>query len=204
MLLAIILSLFTLGNALDIDIWVDKEEGIYYPNEKLTVYFQVGRDCYLAVYDIETGGGASMLFPLEGHDGWVEAGRTYQLPSEDADYDYIVGGSEGIETIVAVASFDYLPDLNDERMGVSRKSIEIYIEEPETATLRIISTPKSCRIYITEVVTGDEVDIGKTPRTIAIRPGEYIVEIKKFGFRNLKRRILLEPGDRRRVFVKLR
>ena len=53
MLLAIILSLFTVGNALDIDIWVDKEDGIYYPNEKLTVYFQVDRECYLAVYDIE-------------------------------------------------------------------------------------------------------------------------------------------------------
>ncbi|MGB3478501.1 MAG: DUF4384 domain-containing protein [bacterium] len=204
MLLAIILSLFTVGNALDIDIWVDKEDGIYYPNEKLTVYFQVDRECYLAVYDIETGGGASMLFPLDGHDGWVEAGRTYQLPSEDADYDYIVGGSEGIETIIAVGSIDRLSNLEDERMGVIRKSIEIYIEEPEPALLRIISTPKSCQIYITEIASGDEVSIGKTPRTIALKPGEYLIEIKKFGFKTLERRIWLEPGDRRRVFVKLR
>ena len=204
MLLAIILSLFTVGNALDIDIWVDKEDGIYYPNEKLTVYFQVDRECYLAVYDIETGGGASMLFPLDGHDGWVEAGRTYQLPSEDADYNYIVGGSEGIETIIAVGSIDRLSNLEDERMGVIRKSIEIYIEEPEPALLRIISTPKSCQIYITEIASGDEVSIGKTPRTIALKPGEYLIEIKKFGFKTLERRIWLEPGDRRRVFVKLR
>ncbi|MGB3341259.1 MAG: DUF4384 domain-containing protein [bacterium] len=204
MLLAILLSLFTIGNAFDIDIWVDKGDGIYYPNEKLTVFFQVDRDCYLAVYDIETGGGASMLFPPEGHDGWVEAGRTYQLPSEDADYDYIVGGSKGIETIVAVGSIDCLSDLEDERTGVIRKSIEIYIEEPEPALLRIISTPKSCRIYITEISSGDEVSIGETPRTIALKPGEYLIEIRKFGFKTLERRIWLESGDRRRVFVKLR
>ncbi len=204
MLLAILLSLFTIGNALDINIWVDKEDGIYCPNEKLTVYFQVDRDCYIAVYDIETGGGVSMLFPQEGHDGWVEAGRTYQLPSEDADFDYIVGGSEGIETIVAVGSINRLSDLEDDRIGVIRKSIEIYIEEPEPAMLRIISTPKFCRINITEVASGDEVSLGETPRTIALKPGEYLIEIKKFGFKTLKRRIWLEPGDRRRVFVKLR
>jgi hypothetical protein len=204
MLLAILLSLFTIGNALDIDIWVDKEDGVYYPNEKLTVFFRVDRDCYLAVYDIENGGGVSMLFPQEGHDGWVKAGQTYQLPSKDADFDYIVGATEGIETIVAVGSIDHLSDLNDEHMDVIRKSIEIYIEKPEPAMLRIISTPKFCDIYITETASGDEVAIGETPRTIALKPGEYLVEIKKFGYRTLKRRIQLNPGDRRRVFVKLR
>jgi len=204
MLLAILLSLFTIGNALDIDVWVDKEDGIYYPNEKLTVFFQVDRDCYLAVYDIENGGGVSMLFPQEGHDGWVKAGQIYQLPAKDADFDYIVGGTEGIETIVAVGSFERLADLEDDRVDVVRKSIEIYVKEPEPAMIRIISTPKSCRIYITEVASGDEVYLGKTPRTITLRPGEYIVEIKKFGYKTLARRIWLEPGDRRRVFVKLR
>lgn len=204
MLPAIILSLFTIGNAIDIDIRVDKEDGVYYPNEKLTVYFQVDRDCYLAVYDIETGGRVSMLFPQEGHDGWVEAGKTYQLPASDADFDYIVGASQGIETIVAVASTEGLADLNDEGLDISQKSIEIYIEEPDPALLRIISTPKSCYIYITEIASGEEVQVGKTPRTIAMKPGEYLIEIKKFGYKTLKRRISLEPGDRRRVFVKLR
>ena len=95
-------------------------------------------------------------------------------------------------------------DLDDEGMGVVNESIEIYVKELEPALLRIISTPKFCRIYITEVASGEEVKLGKTPRTIALRPGEYIVKIKKFGFYTLKRRIFLEPGDRRRVFVKLR
>jgi hypothetical protein len=204
MLFTILLSLFAVNSLPDIDIWVNKEDATYYPNEKLTVYFQVDRDCYIAVYDIETGGGVSMLFPQEGYDGWVEAGRTYQLPSEDADFDYIVGGSEGIETIVAVGSIERLPDLDDKGVDAVHQSIEIYIEEPEPAKLRIISTPKFCRINITEVASGDEVSLGETPRTIALKPGEYLIEIKKFGFKTLKRRIWLEPGDRRRVFVKLR
>lgn len=204
MLFTVLLSLFAVSSPPDIDIWVNKEDATYYPNEKLTVFFQVDHDCYIAVYDIEVGGGVSMLFPQEGMDGWVQAGRVYELPPADADYDYVIGGSEGIETIIAVGSIERVPDLDDEGVDVAHQSIEIYIEEPEPAKLRIVSTPKRCRIYITEVASGNGVSLGKTPHTIVLRPGEYIVKIKKPGFKTLVRRIWLDPGDKRRVFVKLR
>lgn len=204
MLFTILLSLFAVTSPPDIDIWVNKEDATYYPNEKLTVFFQVDQDCYVAVYDIEVGGSASMLFPQEGMDGWVEAGRVYELPPADADHDYVIGGAEGIETIIAVGSIERLPDLDDNGVDVVHQSIEIYIEEPEPAKLRIISTPKRCRIYITEVASGNGVSLGKAPRTIVLRPGEYIVKIKKLGYKTLVRRIWLDPDDMRRVFVKLR
>jgi hypothetical protein len=204
MLFTVLLSLFAISSPPDIDIWVNKEDATYYPNEKLTVFFQVDQDCYVAVYDIEVGGSASMLFPQEGMDGWVEAGRVYELPPADADHDYVIGGAEGIETIIAVGSIEWLPDLDDNGVDVVHQSVEIYIEEPEPAKLRIISTPKRCRIYITEVASGNGVSLGKTPRTIVLRPGEYIVKIKKLGYKTLVRRICLDPHDMRRVFVKLR
>lgn len=204
MFLLILLSLLSLHNgSLDIDIWVAKEDAIYYPTENLKIFFRANQDCFIAVYDIEVGGRESLLFPPEGEDGWVEAGQTYELPPETAEYDYVISGPEGIETIVAVASTEKLPDLNSEESDVVKKTMEIYIEEPEAATLRIISTPKKCRIYMTEVETGDNEYIGKAPHTVVIRPGEYIIKIKKLGFRTLTRRVWLEPGERRRIFVKL-
>lgn len=204
MTLLIIISLLSLqSGSLNIDLWVDKEDGVYYTAENLKVFFQANQDCYIVIYNIEVGGRENLLFPLEGEDGWVEAGQTYELPSETDDYDYVVSGSEGIETIIALASKEGVPELYSEDPSVARKTIEIFVEEPEPAKLRIISTPKNCRIYMTEVVSGEKEYIGKAPHTVVLRPGEYIVAIKKFGFRTMKRRIWLDPGDRRRIFVKL-
>ncbi len=203
MALVIIFSLLTANHALDIDVWFDREDAEYYPTENLKVFFQASQDCFIAVYNVEVGGRENLLFPPAGDNGWVEAGQIYELPPETADYDYVISGPEGIETIVVVASRDRLPDLYDEGSDVVRETAEIYIKEPEPATLRIISTPKNSRIYITEIEFEDKEYIGKTPHTIVLRPGEYIVEIRKLGYRTLTRKVWLEPGERRRVFVKL-
>lgn len=200
-----LLILLAFNNSpLSVDVWTDKDDAIYYPTENLRVFFRADRNCYVAIYDIEVGGSEYRLFPPEGEDGWVKAGKIYQLPPETADYDYVVAGSEGIETIIAMASTQRLPTLNDDDPDVVKQTYEIFIKEPEPAKLRIISTPKKCRIYITEVDSGDEEFVGKAPRTIVMRPGEYLITIKKLGYRILTRRIWLEPSEQRRVFVELR
>ncbi len=204
MSLLLILSLLYANQALEIDVWFDREEPVYYPTDNLQVFFRANQNCFIAVYNIEVGGRENILFPLEGETGWIEAHQIYTLPPDTADYDYVVGGPEGTETIIVVASRKSLPDLHDEGPDVVREATEIYIEEPEPAVLRIISTPKNCWVFITEVDSDDNEYSNKAPRTIVLRPGEYIVEIKKSGYRSLTRRIWLEPGERRRVFVKLR
>lgn len=204
MLFVILLSLLAVNSSLNIDVWVDREEPVYYRTENLKVYFRANQDCFVAVYNIEQGGRATRLFPPEGDNGWIAADQIYELPPESADYDYVIEGPEGVETIIAVASKERLPGLYDDDPDVVSKTIEIYIEEPEPSTLRIIATPEECRIYLTELMSGDEEYVGKTPRTIVVRPGEYLVKIKKLGYRTLTRRIWLDPGERRRVFVKLR
>ncbi len=204
MALMILFCLLTVNDPLAIDIWVDKEDATYYPTENLKVFFQTNQDCFIAVYNIEVGGRENLLFPLEDDKGWVDASRTYELPPETADYDYVISGPEGIETIVAIASAEQLPTLHDEVSGAVREAVEIYIKEPEPANLRLISTPKDCRIYITEVESDEQEYVGETPRTIVLRPGDYVVQIKKSGYRTLSRRIWLDPGERRRVFVKLK
>ncbi|UCG91357.1 MAG: DUF4384 domain-containing protein [candidate division WOR-3 bacterium] len=199
----IFLAFLTITSTLDIDVWVDKDNAVYQPTENLKIYFRANQDCFVAVFNIEQGGRITRLFPPEGDNGWVDAGQVYSLPPESADYDYVIEGPEGTETVIAVASKDRLPDLYDESPGIISKSLEIYIEEPEPSTLRIISTPDDSRIYIMEIFSGDEEYAGQTPRTIVLRPGEYVVTIKKLGYRTLTRRIWLDPGERRRVFVKL-
>ena len=193
----------TANSAVDIELWVDKEEPIYQVNEHLGIFFKTDVDCYVAIYDIEVGGDEYRLFPPDGDEGWVTAGHVYELPGNAADYNYVISGPPGVETIIAYASMEPIPDLHDLDSDISRRTVEIYVQEPAPAKLRFISTPDDCRIYITELMTDDTEYVGRAPRTVVIRPGEYIVAIKRTGFHTLKRRITIDPDDRRRIFVKL-
>jgi hypothetical protein len=204
MALAVLISLLVVSQgSAGLDLWLDREEAEYYPTEHLRIFFQTDEDCFVAVYNVEMGGEVSRLFPHEEEDGWVQAGRIYELPPPAADYDYVITGPEGVEQVIAVASTERLPDMYDEGPDVDREIIELYVLEPEPATLRIITTPDNCRVYLTEVVSGEEQYIGKAPETVVIRPGEYFVEVSKFGYRTMRRKLWLDPGERRRIFVKL-
>lgn len=203
MLSIILLSLITAGNPLEISLWVDKEDAIYRPGDNLTVYFSANRDCYFVVYNVEQGGGVTQLFPPEDDNGWIRGGQTYQLPPEYADYDYAVKGPEGVETVIAVACIDHLPALEEEGPDIATELIDIQIKEPESAELIIVTVPKNCRIYITEVESGETEYVGDSPRGVVVRPGEYIVEIKKAGYRTLERNVSLRPGEKRKVHVRL-
>jgi hypothetical protein len=197
-----LLVLLNLNGALDVDIWVNKEDAVYQPGEKLRISFEATEDCYAAVYDIEPGGKASRLFPPEGDSGWVKAEHTYELPPPTADVDYVVGEDPGEEEFVVLASRDHLPTLADSSNAVIRKTARITIEEPEPARLRIISTPGHGRIYITEVASGEKTYLGRAPKTIELAPGDYVITVKLAGYYTISRRIRLEAGDWRRVFVR--
>jgi hypothetical protein len=203
MLSILLLSLVTAGNPLEISLWVDSEDAVYHPGDNLTVYFSANQGCYLALYNVEQGGGVSQLFPPEEDDGWIRGGQTYQLPPENADYDYAVTGPEGVETIIAVASRTRLPNVHDEGPDIVTEVIDIQIKEAEPAELIIVSSPSNCRIYITEVESGETQYVGDTPRLIGLRPGEYSVEIKKAGYRTLRRTVTLRAGESRKIHVRL-
>jgi hypothetical protein len=91
---------------LDVRVWVDKGEGAnYYPGDNIKVYFQASRDCYVVIYDIDTRGYVSLLYPTDnGDDPYVEGGRTYRVPDSFDDYDLTIDGPEGTEYIAVIAS----------------------------------------------------------------------------------------------------
>jgi hypothetical protein len=203
MSLVILLSLIAISNPLEISLWVDRQDGVYHPGDNLFIYFSASQDCFVALYDIEQGGGVSRIFPPEAGDGWIKGGQTYQIPAQSADYDYVVSGPEGVETMIAMASRERLPALNDEGPDIVTEMIDVQIKELAPAELIIVSTPDKCRIYITEAESGVREYVGKTPRGIVLRPGEYFVEIKKVGCRPLERSVSLVAGENRKVFVRL-
>ena len=77
------------------------------------------------------------------------------------------------------------------------------IKEPEPAELLIVTVPPRCRIYLTETESGNREYAGEAPLGIVLKPGEYLVEVKKAGYRTLRRNVSLDPGEKRKVHVKL-
>ena len=203
MFFALLMSLITAGAPLEVSLWTDHEGAPYSPGDLLTIYFSANQSCFVALYNIEQGGGVTRLFPPENDNGWVRGGQVYQLPPDHADYDYRVTGPAGVETIILVASASKLPALDDEGPDIVTEVMDIEIKKPEPAELTIVTVPRRCRIYITETESGDREYAGDSPRAIVLKPGEYVVEIKKAGFRTLRRSVSLDPGEKRKVHVQL-
>ncbi len=90
---------------LDIDVWLDNDDGIYYEGENVTIFFRISQDAFVAIYSLDTRGQVSMLFPAgPWDDGFVHAGDVYAIPNQGDDYELYVSGPEGVEFVQAIAS----------------------------------------------------------------------------------------------------
>jgi hypothetical protein len=97
-------------NDLQIDLWVNKgDDATYYYGDDVAVFFEVNRDAYVIVYDIDPAGNVSLLFPESyDQDCFVRAGQVYRIPGADSDYRLEISGPSGHEYIYAVASYNYI------------------------------------------------------------------------------------------------
>ncbi|HSG99652.1 MAG TPA: DUF4384 domain-containing protein, partial [candidate division Zixibacteria bacterium] len=90
---------------LDVEIWTDNESGIYYEGDEIKIYFRANRDCWVAIYNIDTDGRVNLIYPFdEFDDPYIEGGRIYRIPDRYDDYELIVQGPSGVENIQIVAS----------------------------------------------------------------------------------------------------
>jgi outer membrane protein OmpA-like peptidoglycan-associated protein len=95
-------------NTIDVDVWLDKQCGASYrQGEKIIINFRTTADGYVTVYDIDTRGNVSILFPNRHHpDNYVRGNQVYTIPNPSYSYDLVVEGPEGIEYVDIVATTD--------------------------------------------------------------------------------------------------
>jgi len=92
---------------LEVNVWTDKgnQNPTYYVGERIYISFTVTKDCYIALYDIDSTGNVNILFPNPYHpDNLVRKGRVYTLPSSNYRHDLVIKGPTGEEIFFAVAS----------------------------------------------------------------------------------------------------
>lgn len=95
---------------LDVEVWPDHSDGEYYEGDNVVIRFRSSADAFVAIYSIDTKGRVNLLFPSSREDdNYVRGGVTYDIPGGDDDYDLVVSGPEGSESIQIIASREKFP-----------------------------------------------------------------------------------------------
>jgi hypothetical protein len=90
---------------MDVEVWTDRgNDAVYEPGDAMRVKVRTTEDAYLLVYEIDSEGNVSLLYPWTRGTGRVEARRTLRLPDESSDYQLVVEKATGQGFLVAVAS----------------------------------------------------------------------------------------------------
>ncbi len=99
---------------LEVYVWPDRGiDAVYHPGDPIRIFFEVTRDCYVVLYDIDTRGRLHILFPFDPwQDNFVRAGQVYELPGDWDDFQLTVDGPPGTEYVQVIAS-PYLFQLPD-------------------------------------------------------------------------------------------
>ena len=95
---------------LDAEIWTDHSDADYYVDDEVVIHFRTNRDAFVAIYSIDSRGMVNLLFPSEpAQDNFVRGGVTYSLPGPADDFELVLNGPEGSETIQIIASRERFP-----------------------------------------------------------------------------------------------
>ncbi len=104
----------------EVEIWTDRGDGSRYcAGESIEVYFRTNVDAWVEIYDVDTRGRTTRLFPSRhASNNFVRGGVAHRVPSRYGHH-FEVEGPSGWETLRAVASTDRRP-LRDVSWGRDR------------------------------------------------------------------------------------
>ena len=186
------------------------DQETYAPGEPIEITIQVARESYLYLYDIDPAGTVTLLYPNRFQPDPRASPGIVSLPGEG--YRLIVGGPEGIETLVAVASSIPLSELTAPTTGSFRQmdeSPEAFAQGLETklsnaqwtsawtqitvyqpkAVIHITSQPAHARILI------DGKLWGYTPKDLVLPAGKVTIALEKAGYEHFSETVTLRDQE---------
>ncbi len=92
------------GENLDVSVRLIGGKGaIFKPGRDISITFQVNRDAYVIIYNIDSEGYVQLLFPADGNPVRVKGGKVHFLPQHGSGVYLEAGHRTGIEYIHAMA-----------------------------------------------------------------------------------------------------
>jgi len=89
--------------AFGVKVWTNKKE--YEIGDQIVFYVKADRDSYVTLFDIGSGGDATVIFPNAFHkNNFIRAGRTYEIPAPEYGFKFNIEGPSGLERVKAIAT----------------------------------------------------------------------------------------------------
>lgn len=112
------------GEEINVELWTEKE--IFKSGDKIKFFVKTDRDCYLSLIHIDAIGNATLIFPnFYNPSNFVIAGRTYTIPSEESEFDFIASEPYGYEIVRVIATnepqIDVITDQNAQSVNGNEK-----------------------------------------------------------------------------------
>jgi mono/diheme cytochrome c family protein len=98
---------------------------VYRFGDKVQILVSVDRECYLTLYNVDSTGNVNLVFPNQFvKNNRVHAGQVLTIGGPNDPFEIEAGGTEGLETVVAVATLTQvpLPGLEDGKPAVGAVS----------------------------------------------------------------------------------
>ncbi|OQA20406.1 MAG: Protein TolB [bacterium ADurb.Bin363] len=103
-----------------VDLNIDRGEfSTYHQKESMIISFRASEDCYMTIYSIQADGSIRLVFPNKfDSNNYLSASRLYKIPSEDMWWEYMLSGTSGLESLVAIATIKPLNlDVGKEKLS---------------------------------------------------------------------------------------
>lgn len=92
---------------LKVSTWVNRQDALYVPGDKVQIYFKVSQSAYVTVLNVDAEGNTTVLFPNRfATSNKVKGGAVIKLPADGAAYDLQVGKPYGSNLIKVIATTD--------------------------------------------------------------------------------------------------
>jgi len=92
---------------LKVSTWVNRQDALYVPGDKVQIYFKASQSAYVTVLNVDAEGNTTVLFPNRfASNNRVKGGAVIKLPADGAAYDLQVGKPYGSNLIKVIATTD--------------------------------------------------------------------------------------------------
>lgn len=88
------------GDELQVEVWVDRPDGVYYEGDEIKIFVRANRDCYINLVYYDAEGNAILVFPHKGNwEHKIEGNKIYKVPG-----DFVIKPPFGREILKVFAS----------------------------------------------------------------------------------------------------
>jgi hypothetical protein len=194
-------------------LWLDNDTGATYnPGEKIKIFFQVVRDCFVTLYNYDTKGRVKIIFPNQySPQNLVKAGAVNTLegqidPSSQPGIEYVQGFA-----ITRPIPKGLMPELNKDYKAFTQQfkgiiqplpptdwvtsnllsyTITPIITPPNYGRIIAMSNPQGARVYL------DNSDQGVTPLNLdSITSGQHSIKLVLSGYQEWNSYVSVFPSQ---------